>query len=444
MGQPEGIVQQLGQVQVHADLGGTAVGHGQVARLGDLLAEYLGAGGDDRGGRGAGAGGVGAYPLPVKDHGVGDVVALDPLQGLAGLLQGLFHGDGLGVEVDAHLQPFLQGTVDIVGKVGVLVDVALGVTPVAHPDHGEVHTGVGHLLPVNESLVGGDVHPHIAGGIALVGEKPVFHHKEAAVIGVEGQNPHLRGLRFGGGFRLGLGLLGQQPAVEGGEHGGALGPGGLALGVEAVFRLAAHDPSLLHPVGGVGRPGRDGCAVGKSGRRPGQRALGVAPQDDGKLLPGHRVVRAEEAVSISGYVAVFGGPDHGLEIPAVLGGVGKWEFPRDRGRLSQAVQHSSQHGPGHGGVGRKGIGGGTRHQPLLHGMFHSLGVPGVLRDVGKCGGGGQGGERYGQGGGQSRAGQCGSPSVPVLHDAPFLYLPLGQSLGESGWEFPGPIGNSLP
>ena len=122
VGQPEGVVGKLGELQVFSHLGGTAVGHGGVAGVRDDAAELLGAGGNDIAGGVLGAGVGLTDPFPVKDHGICNVVVLNPGQGLESLFPGLLHTGGLGEEVDSHIQTHTKGLVDVV----FVVDTPMG------------------------------------------------------------------------------------------------------------------------------------------------------------------------------------------------------------------------------------------------------------------------------------------------------------------------------
>ncbi len=152
LGEPEAVIQQLAQVVLHIPLIGVEVDHRLIARLLDGAAESQchlihGVAVD-----GVGAGAAVADHLPVKDHRHGQVIVSDPLQDEPRLLQRLLHGNGLGEEVGPHRQPGIQRALDVPVKVCILIELALGVAPAAHPDDSELHTGIGRLLPVDLPL----------------------------------------------------------------------------------------------------------------------------------------------------------------------------------------------------------------------------------------------------------------------------------------------------
>ena len=91
--------------------------------------------------------------LPIVGHIQGDVIVLDELEQIFGLCLGLFGRDGLGEEIDAHLQFVFQRLLDILSEPLVLCQLSLGIPSVAHLDHGKVHL-LGNFLPVDLPLVG--------------------------------------------------------------------------------------------------------------------------------------------------------------------------------------------------------------------------------------------------------------------------------------------------
>ena len=445
MGQPEGVVLELGQVDAPGvDLGGAAVGHGEVAGVLDDGAEDLGAPGDRLPVGVPGAGVLVVHALPVEDHRVGDVIAVDPLQQLVGLGRRLLLGHRLGEEVDPHLQAVGQGLLDIVGEIGVLVEGGVVIAPVARPDHGEVHPGGGHLGPVDLPLVGGHVDAHIAGGVPPVGEEAVLHHEGAAVIAVGGQVPR-RGPRV-----LLLGHV-EEELVIGPQDGGPLRPGGVAGVVKRAGLPAAHEAHVPGPLHRVDGPGGDLPQVGEGGGLLGQLPAPGLPEDGGHLLPGDGVVGAEGAVVIAADEPLLPGPQDGvgtgvlrvhvgegvdgllfLVLPVHLLGAAVKVLPLqgDHRPVVEAVQGFGQHRPGHQAVGIKLVRSGGVHQLPLHAVRHRVGVPGLGGHVGQIGPGGQGG-RTGQEDAQGQRPGGQGPQAPensVHHGNPFCCVPIRPSV----------------
>ena len=177
---------------------------------------------------------------------------------------------------------------DVVVKIGVLVDAAHSITPVTRPDHGEVHPGTGHLGPIDLLLVRGHIHPNVAGGVPRIGQKAVLDHKSAAVIVVAWNGARLR-------FRY---MDEGQVVIHQDDR--PLGPGSGAGGVKQVARLAGdetHGPGPLYRVDG---PAGDGFPVREGGGHLGQRLPQGMPKDHSQLLPGHLVVGTEPSVIIAG------------------------------------------------------------------------------------------------------------------------------------------------
>ena len=130
--QPEGPLVQLGQVVGEIALVLVEVDHGLIPTLLDGPAEGDGALGQSLTVQPVGAGAIaGSDGLPVKDHGVGDVAVSQGVQHELGLLHPLLGGDGLGEEVDTHLQSSLQGPLDVGLVEGIQEQPSLGVAAVA-------------------------------------------------------------------------------------------------------------------------------------------------------------------------------------------------------------------------------------------------------------------------------------------------------------------------
>ena len=294
MGQPEGIAGQV--AQVHAiRLAGAGVEHGDVTVGFHGLAESHCAGRYHLLAGVLGAGSTGTLPLPVEDQRVSDPapIGLYQLHEVLSLFDGLGHCDRLGEEIEAYVQSSGQGPFYVGLKITVYVEGAHGVPPVARPDHGELHPGGGHCLPVHLLLMGRYVN---ANGIRSIGIRhvgaalPAGEDLEAlGEIGVGANLPLRRDiaedavkflpgvhLRFGGRLRAGapvrvrafrwLGALARLRRRLWGrlrlrlllhvihQHGGHLTPLGLTLGIKAVAVLAVDHAVLLGPVCRLGGP----------------------------------------------------------------------------------------------------------------------------------------------------------------------------------------------
>ena len=95
--------------------------------------------------------------LPVIGHGAVDIQPVQQTDDVICLLDGLLHGDSLGEEVHAGLQPRPHSAPDVLLVVFVGVQAAGAGAPEAHPDHGEVDVVIRHGVPVDLPLEGGNV-----------------------------------------------------------------------------------------------------------------------------------------------------------------------------------------------------------------------------------------------------------------------------------------------
>ena len=95
--------------------------------------------------------------LPVIGHGAVDIQPVQQTDDVIRLLDGLLHGDSLGEEVHAGLQPRPHSAPDVLLVVFVGVQAAGAGAPEAHPDHGEVDVVIRHGVPVDLPLEGGNV-----------------------------------------------------------------------------------------------------------------------------------------------------------------------------------------------------------------------------------------------------------------------------------------------
>ena len=102
---------------------------------------------------------VGIHLFPVKYHRQSNRVVFQMLQHPVCLLNGFGDTDRLGEEIDAQLHPasLCPSIVALEGR--ILKQPALGITPPADPQITEVILFRSDLLPVNLTLVLGDVNP---------------------------------------------------------------------------------------------------------------------------------------------------------------------------------------------------------------------------------------------------------------------------------------------
>ena len=95
--------------------------------------------------------------LPVVGHGAVDLQVLQQPQHKVGLFHGLLHGDGLGKEIYAGLDPRRHGALDILPVILVRVDLSGGGAPQADADHDEFHAVSSYGLPVNGVVLAGPI-----------------------------------------------------------------------------------------------------------------------------------------------------------------------------------------------------------------------------------------------------------------------------------------------
>ena len=186
-------------------------------------------------------------------------------------------------------------------------------------------------------------------------------------------------------LRRSLRGLGRAHGPVGPEHHGHLRPGGAGLGIEAVVLPAAEDAAALGPVHRLAGPRGDAALIGEGGAGLGLRAARVPPEDNGDLLPAHRVIGAEESAAVAADDPFLGGPQDGVGVPSVRLGVGKGIAAGDGRAVRRPVQGLGQHGPGHSAAGGKLGVRGAAHQAVVPDVLHRLGVPAPGVHVGVAG-----------------------------------------------------------
>ena len=256
----------------------------------------------------------------------------------------------------------------------------------------------------------GNVDPYIALRISGIAEKTILiDKKRLAVIGV-GRNRggcwrgFRRGAFTGGRFRLRAftgrwgrrrggcrrrsrrgggcrcrcwGWRGLRLAVlvVAGQDNRRLRPCGLAGGIKTIARLTADDLIGLGPVHRRYRPGRNLIGIGIGCAGTGGRAAGIAPQNGGHLLPGHRVVGTKSLTAVTGYIAALLGPQHCIRVPGIGLCIGKAVLSAHSRAAGHAIKYRSQHGTAHGKFRGKQAAGNTAHQAIVIYIGYRAGIP---------------------------------------------------------------------
>lgn len=173
-GVPEVILLYPAQVVFQISAVGVEIDHGLIAGVLYHGAELVGRPAQGVGVEAVGAGIAVPHPLPVKDDGVCDIIALYVLEDIIGFLLGLPFIYGLREVVDADMDAGVYGALDILFKIGVVVHIALGaVAAAADADEGELNSGPLDPLPVYLALMGGDVDAHMC-LLASISQKAVL------------------------------------------------------------------------------------------------------------------------------------------------------------------------------------------------------------------------------------------------------------------------------
>ena len=168
-----------------------------------------------------------------------------------------------------------------------------------------------------------------------------------------------------------------------GQQGGCLRPRQRCLRLEGTVRPAGEQSHCLRPTGGGDGPISKTGAVGESpGRGCGRTS--VAPQDGHRLLPGHRVIRAEGVVPVAVHDALHPGPVDPVRVPAVPRHIGEGVaqvFLLQGGTPRHSVEGGGQHGAAQRRVRRKGCIAGPGEDPIRIAVLHLIRIPGVCRNV---------------------------------------------------------------
>ena len=96
--------------------------------------------------------------LPVENDGVGEGVIFNLLEYVICLVDGLLLIERLREEVHAHVKACRARALDVLDKIVVRLNFALGVAAIAHADHGKLHAVCRDELPVDLLLMGRHVH----------------------------------------------------------------------------------------------------------------------------------------------------------------------------------------------------------------------------------------------------------------------------------------------
>ena len=110
--------------------------------------------------------------LAVIDHRVGNGVACQDFRHPVRFFLRFLLADGGGEEIGAHGNLRFCRLLKVIPTIGILLDQPIGASPVAHPDHGKVHLGVGHCRPVDGALIPGYVDAD--GGLVRFLGDPLF------------------------------------------------------------------------------------------------------------------------------------------------------------------------------------------------------------------------------------------------------------------------------
>ena len=155
---------------------------GLIARVPDLGAERIGHDGQRRQIHGVAAR-LRADLFPVEEDGEGEQVPGDLVQHEPGLLPRLLLVDGLREEIHAHVKPGVNGTLQILLEIRVLLNGSLRIPAVADAENGKLHAAFRDALPVDLLLVRGDVDADLAGyGVAFIAQEAAVHIKAGRII----------------------------------------------------------------------------------------------------------------------------------------------------------------------------------------------------------------------------------------------------------------------
>ena len=101
---------------------------------------------------------VGLDVLPVENDGVGEGVIFNLLEYVICLVDGLLLIERLREEVHAHVKACRARALNVLEKIVVRLNLALGVAAIAYADHGKLHAVCRDELPVDLLLMGRHVH----------------------------------------------------------------------------------------------------------------------------------------------------------------------------------------------------------------------------------------------------------------------------------------------
>ena len=160
MGNPQGEVRKLVQIQLAANPGGVGVDHSVIAVDLDGLAEGPGQIRDFLPVQvGQVEPGIRRRVFQVIDNGKLGGAALHLGNDPQGLFPGFLHRGGLGEEIDPYIQPLGPGPSIVLLKVGILVEAAfLPVKLAANADERIGDAVLGHGFPVDIFLIAGYIH----------------------------------------------------------------------------------------------------------------------------------------------------------------------------------------------------------------------------------------------------------------------------------------------
>ena len=170
---------------------------------------------------------------------------------------------------------------------------------------------------------------------------------------------------------------------------GDLGTGGRAGGIQTACALAVDHVVLNSPAHGVLRPGGNlgGILVATEAVRLAHVValeLGVAVEDGGHLLAGHRGVGIKLVVAFALDNAACGSPVDGVGVPGALGHIVKHGGIGAGGTL-QVVEYLGDHGPGQSAVGVELAPAHAVHEIVVIDELDGVIVPGAAGHVGEEG-----------------------------------------------------------
>ena len=96
---------------------------------------------------------------------IGDLISGDKIRHPGGFLLRLFLRHRRRKEISAHKNPVLRSLLQIITGSRIFINDSRHLGPVTHADHGELHTGLRHLFPVDGALILGhvDAKRHLVG-----------------------------------------------------------------------------------------------------------------------------------------------------------------------------------------------------------------------------------------------------------------------------------------